>query len=46
MGAAAIGVAQEEDEKQGIDQQDIFYRMVLFLAAINLLYAPLLPPVA
>src|SRR5713226_7072815 len=24
MGAAAIGVAQEEDEEQGIDQQDIF----------------------
>ena len=36
MGAAAIGVAQEEDEKQGVDQQDIFYRVVLFLAAITL----------
>src|SRR5262249_28048527 len=35
MGAAAIGVAQEEDEKQGVDQQHIFYRMVLFLAAIT-----------
>src|SRR5262249_16276425 len=35
MGAAARGVAQEEDEEQGIDQQDIFYRMVLFLAAIT-----------
>jgi hypothetical protein len=33
--AAAIGVAQEEDEKQGVDQQHIFYRMVLFLAAIT-----------
>jgi hypothetical protein len=36
MGAAAIGVAQEEDEKQGLDEQDIFYCMVLFLAAIFL----------
>jgi hypothetical protein len=36
MGAATIGVAQEEDEKQGVDQQDIFDRVVLFLAAITL----------
>jgi len=35
MGAAAIGVAQEEDEKQGVDEQDIFYCMVLFLAALT-----------
>jgi hypothetical protein len=35
MGAAAIGVAQEEDEKQGIDEQDIFDGVVLFLAAIT-----------
>jgi hypothetical protein len=35
MGAAAIGVAQEEDEEQGIDQQDIFDGVVLFLAAIT-----------
>src|SRR5215217_999705 len=35
MGAAAIRVAQEENEEQGIDQQDIFYRVVLFLAAIT-----------
>src|SRR5215831_3136920 len=35
MGAAAIGVAQEEDEQQGVDQQHIFDRMVLFLAAIR-----------
>jgi hypothetical protein len=35
MGAAAKGVAQEENEKQGVDQQHIFYRMVLFLAAIT-----------
>jgi len=27
--------AQEEDEKQGVDEQDIFYCMVLFLAAIT-----------
>jgi hypothetical protein len=36
MGAAAIGVAQKEDEEQGIDQQDIFHRVVSFLAAITL----------
>jgi hypothetical protein len=36
MSAAAIGVAQEEDDEQGIDQQDIFDRMVFFLAAITL----------
>jgi hypothetical protein len=35
MGAAAVGVAEEEDEEQGIDQQDIFYRVVFFLAAIT-----------
>jgi hypothetical protein len=35
MGAAAIGVAQEEDDKQGVDQQDIFDGVVLFLAAIT-----------
>ena len=26
MDTAGIGVAQKEDEKQGVDQQDIFYR--------------------
>src|SRR5712671_4981560 len=36
MGAATIGVAQKEDEEQGIDQQDIFHRVVSFLAAITL----------
>jgi hypothetical protein len=36
MDATAIGVAEEEDEEQGIDEQDIFDRMVLFLAAITL----------
>src|SRR5216683_2512338 len=35
MDATAIGVAEEEDDEQGIDQQDIFDRMVLFLAAIT-----------
>jgi hypothetical protein len=29
------GRAEEKDREQGIDQQDIFYRMVLFLAAIT-----------
>jgi hypothetical protein len=33
--AAAIGVAQEEDEEESIDQQDIFDRVVSFLAAIT-----------
>src|SRR5262249_50093470 len=36
MHAAAVGVAQKEDEKQGVDQEHIFYRMVSFLAAITL----------
>jgi hypothetical protein len=35
MDAAAVGVAQKEDREQGIDEQDIFYRMVFFLAAIT-----------
>jgi hypothetical protein len=35
MGAAARGVTEKKDEEQGIDAQDIFYRMVLFLAAIT-----------
>jgi hypothetical protein len=30
-----VGVAQKEDDEQGIDQQDIFHRMVFFLAAIT-----------
>ena len=38
MGAAAIRVTEKKDEKQGIDEQDIFYGVVFFLAAINLLY--------
>ena len=36
MGAAAIGITEKEDEEQGIDQQDIFYRMISFLTAITL----------
>src|SRR2546425_10768140 len=36
MDAAAIGVTEKEDDKQGIDQEDIFYRVVSFLAAITL----------
>src|SRR5438552_1205485 len=35
MDAAAVGVAQEEDDEQGIDQQDIFDRVVSFLTAIT-----------
>src|SRR5215813_12523666 len=35
MDTAAIGVAQKEDAEQGIDQQDIFYRMIPFLTAIT-----------
>ena len=35
MDAAANGVAEEQDDEQGIDQQDIFDRMVLFLAAVT-----------
>jgi hypothetical protein len=36
MHAAAIGVTEEEDEEQGIDEQDIFDGVILFLAAITL----------
>src|SRR6266446_7798271 len=35
MGAATIGVAQKEDEEQGIDSQDIVDRVVSFLATIT-----------
>ena len=37
MGTAATGVAQEEDNQQGIDEQDIFDGVVFFLPAITLL---------
>jgi hypothetical protein len=36
MDTAAVGVAEEQDDEQGIDEQDIFYRVVLLLAAITL----------
>src|SRR5919197_311564 len=36
MDTAAVGVAQKEDREEDIDQQDIFYRVVFFLAAITL----------
>jgi hypothetical protein len=35
MDAAANGVAEEQDDQQGIDQQDVLYRMVLFLATVT-----------
>jgi hypothetical protein len=35
MGTAAIGVTEKEDEKQGIDEQDLFHGVVFFLAAIT-----------
>ena len=35
MDAAAVGVAQKENDEGSVDQQDIFYRMVFFLAAIT-----------
>ena len=35
MDATTVGVAQKEDDKQGIDEQDIFDRVVLFLAALT-----------
>jgi len=35
VGAAAVRVTEKKDEKQGIDEQDIFERVVFFLAAIT-----------
>src|SRR6266700_6579777 len=35
MDAATVGVAQKEDQEEGIDEQDIFYGVVLFLAALS-----------
>ena len=35
MEAASSRLAEEEDDEQGIDQQDIFDRVVFFLAAIT-----------
>ena len=36
MDAAVVGVAQKEEQEEGIDEQNIFDRVVLFLAAITL----------
>src|SRR5207244_10391872 len=35
MDVTSRGVTQEKDHEEGIDQQDIFDRMVLFLAALT-----------
>src|SRR5215471_12093811 len=35
MHAATIGVTEKEDREEGVDQQDIFHRVILFLAAIT-----------
>src|SRR5262245_57373706 len=35
MHTAAIGVAQKEDREEGIDQQDVFDGVILFLPAIT-----------
>src|SRR6266446_3620740 len=35
MDATAVGVAEEKDDEQGIHAQDIFDRVVLFLATIT-----------
>src|SRR2546428_11804264 len=35
MDATAVGVAQKEDDEQHIHEQDIFYRVILFLPAIT-----------
>src|SRR5262245_15303481 len=35
MGTAATGVTQKENDEQGVDQQDIFDRVIFFLAAIT-----------
>src|SRR2546428_7550629 len=36
MDTAAVSVTEEEDQKHSIHEQDIFYRVVFFLAAITL----------
>ena len=36
MDTAAMGVAQKEDDEEGIDEQDIFDGVVLFLPTITL----------
>jgi hypothetical protein len=37
MGTAAVGVAEKEDDEQGIDEQDIFDCVVFLLPAITCL---------
>src|SRR3954454_12974330 len=36
MDATPGGFAEEQDDEQGVDQQDVLYGMVLFLAAVTL----------
>ena len=36
MHTATVGVTQKEDREEGIDEQDIFDRVIFFLAAITL----------
>ena len=36
MDAAPDSFAEKDDEEQGIDQQDVLYRVVLFLATVTL----------
>jgi hypothetical protein len=35
MDTATIGIAEEEDEEQGVDEEPMVYRMVFFLAALT-----------
>jgi len=35
MDAAPDGVAEEQDDEPGIDQQDVLYRVVLLLATVT-----------
>jgi hypothetical protein len=35
MGTATMGVTQKENRERGVDQQDVFDRVALFLAAIT-----------
>ena len=35
MEAAPDGVAEEQDDQHGIDQQDVLYRVVLFLTTVT-----------
>ena len=37
MDTAAVGVTEKEDQKEGIDEQDIFDGVVFFLPALTLL---------